>query len=348
MKNCKVYSDGGHYIAIRKTEGHSGPRNKPLPEEPIVIEEELQSQTEEQSSFNDKLADPEETTAQEEDVLPELGDDDLIPKSELRPKKQRISTRSDEFLKWYRESYGMRYQVQRSFIASKLAPYFSNKIELNQFIDRKITCKKRAEITRRIRCMRRAALHELSYFCTFTYDDKKATEKEFQKRLLVALSNLACRKKWKYMGTWERGGDTDRLHFHAIMYIPEGKMIGKLENKRDYDVKKTRMVDYVENSFFKDRFGRNTFQVIDGTALSLGKAVSYLVKYIDKQGGRIICSKGLRTFIETDIDNKDIITRLRDDDDKKYVLFDDFKVYKDGKELGEMSPSVLECAKTVN
>ena len=56
----------------------------------------------------------------------------------------------------------------------------------------------------------------------------------------------------------------------------------------------------------------------------------------------------MRTFIETDIDNNDIVARLREDDDKKYVLFDDFKVYKDGKELGEISPGVLAQAKTVN
>jgi len=64
--------------------------------------------------------------------------------------------------------------------------------------------------------------------------------------------------------------------------------------------------------------------------------------------GKIICSRGLRTFIETDINNDDIITRLRDNDDMKYILFDDFKVYKDGKVLGKISPSVLACAKTVN
>ena len=209
-------------------------------------------------------------------------------------------------------------------------------------------CKRRAEVTKRIRCLRRAALHELSYFATFTYDDKKATEKEFEKRLLTALSNLASRKGWKYMGTWERGGDTDRLHFHAILYIPEGKMVGKLELKRDYDVKKKRMVERMENSFFQDRFGRNKFELIDGTALTIGTAVSYIIKYIEKSGGRIICSKGLRTFIETDIDNDDVVAQLREDDDKKYLLFDDFKVYKDGKELGAVTPGVLAQAKTVN
>lgn len=81
--------------------------------------------------------------------------------------------------------------------------------------------------------------------------------------------------------------------------------------------------------------------------MTINTAIEYIIKYLEKDGGRIICSKGLHTFLETDIDNKDIVCRLREGEDKKYILFDDFKVYKDGKELGTMSPGVLACAKTV-
>lgn len=338
MKKCKVYSDGSHYIAIRPTEGYSGPRRKPPPEEPIIVEEAAPSDV--QNAVAEECAAPQ---GQEQTCgdMPEQTQPEMV-------KERHISTRAEEFLKWYRESYGMRKKEQYAFIASKLAPYFESDEALHKYLDYKMECKRRSETARRIRCQRRAALHELSYFATFTYDDKKATEKEFEKRLLTALSNLASRKGWKYMGTWERGGDTDRLHFHAVLYIPEGKMVGKLELKRDYDVKKKRMVERMENSFFWDRFGRNKFELIDGTALTIGTAVSYIIKYIEKSGGRIICSKGLRTFIETDIDNDDVVAQLREDDDKKYLLFDDFKVYKDGKELGAVTPGVLAQAKTVN
>ena len=338
MKKCKVYSDGSHYIAIRPTEGYSGPRRKPPPEEPIIVEEAAPSDV--QNAVVEECAVPQ---GQEQTCgdMPEQTQPETV-------KERHISTRADEFLKWYRESYGMRKKEQYAFIASKLAPYFESDEALHKYLDYKMECKRRSETARRIRCQRRAALHELSYFATFTYDDKKATEKEFEKRLLTALSNLASRKGWKYMGTWERGGDTDRLHFHAVLYIPEGKMVGKLELKRDYDVKKKRMVERMENSFFWDRFGRNKFELIDGTALTIGTAVSYIIKYIEKSGGRIICSKGLRTFIETDIDNNDVVAQLREDDDKKYLLFDDFKVYKNGKELGAVTPGVLAQAKTVN
>lgn len=338
MKKCKVYSDGSHYIAIRPTEGYSGPRRKPPPEEPIIVEEAAPSDV--QNAVVEECAVPQ---GQEQTCgdMPEQTQSETV-------KERHISTRVEEFLKWYRDSYGMRKKEQYAFIASKLAPYFESDEALHKYLDYKMECKRRSETARRIRCQRRAALHELSYFATFTYDDKKATEKEFEKRLLTALSNLASRKGWKYMGTWERGGDTDRLHFHAVLYIPEGKMVGKRELKRDYDVKKKRMVERMENSFFQDRFGRNKFELIDGTALTIGTAVSYIIKYIEKSGGRIICSKGLRTFIETDIDNDDVVAQLREDDDKKYLLFDDFKVYKDGKELGAVTPGVLAQAKTVN
>ena len=338
MKNCKVYKDGSHYIAIRPTEGAGRDRRVLPPEECIIVDES--------SDVTDSIS----VAVQGETIQAEEGQKVM---SELSPdekpeKKFRISTRTDEFLRWYRESVGMKKSEQYRFIASKLAPYFTSQEDLYYFLDKKMYCRKRAETTRRIRCLRRAALHELNYFCTFTYNSKKLTESEFEKRLLTTLRHFASRKGWKYMGTWERGGDTDRLHFHGILYIPEGKMAGKLVQKREYDVKKKRMVEYTENTFFQDRFGRNTFDVIDGTALTLGTAVGYIVKYMEKTGGRMICSKGLRTFIETDIDNADIVAKLREEDDKKYVLFDDFKVYKDGKELGKVSPSVLEKAKTVN
>ena len=228
MKKCKVYKDGSHYIAIRPSTGYSGVRRKPPPEEPIVVEEGCEEP--EQVAADAEIKSQEEMAeeqAKAEERAPSY------PQEEAPAKNYRVSTRSDEFLRLYRESFGTSRKKQYEYIASGLAPYFQNEDELRRYVDRKMECKKRAEMTRRIRCLRRASLHELSYFATFTFDDKKATESEFEKRLLTALSNLASRKGWKYMGTWERGGDTDRLHFHAILYIPEDKMIGKQNDRED-------------------------------------------------------------------------------------------------------------------
>ena len=341
FKNCKVYKDGSHYIAIRPMAGPSGPRYKRPPEELIEVKDyefENSPPNEEETEKEYKRAEMIENADNSEKAQ-----DVLEQKS-----KKRLTTRSDEFLRWYRASVGMKDKKRRKFLAEKLAPYFKNKDELNKFLDYKLQCRERAELMKRIRCVRRASLHGFNYFVTFTYDSKKLSEQDFQKKLLNTLRHFASRKGWKYMGAWERGGDTNRLHFHALMSIPKDMMSGDIERRREYDVKKKRMIEYVTNTFFEERFGRNEFDYIDGVALSLNNATDYVLKYIEKDGGRIICSRGLRTFIETDIDNEDIITRLREDSNQKYILFDDFTVYKDGEELGVISPGVLSRAKTVN
>ena len=159
MKNCKVYKDGSHYIAIRPTEGAGRDRRVLPPEECIIVDES--------SDVTDSMP----VALQDETIQAEEGQEVM---SELSPdekpgNKYRISTRTDEFLRWYRESVGMKKSEQYRFIASKLAPYFTSQEDLYYFLEKKMYCRKRAETTRRIRCLRRAALHELNYFCTVTY-----------------------------------------------------------------------------------------------------------------------------------------------------------------------------------
>ena len=352
LKNCKVYNDGSHFVAIRHTEGKKGARLPRPPEEAIIIEEPTDNATNLTESIkNYEILEEIKVDCDKESK--ELKgnnnfDEELLPEMQQNTVKSRVSTRSEEFMYWYRQSFGMKREKQREFIASKLRPYFKDEESLYRFIEWKLQLRDRADITRRIRCKRRADLHEFNYFCTFTYDGQKMDEKEFERKLLNTLRHFASRKNWKYMGTWERGHDNDRLHFHAMMYIPPDKMSGEIITKREFDLIERRMKDRTLNTFFEERFGRNTFQIIDGAALSVNTALGYVLKYIEKDGGRVICSRGLRTFIETDIDDDDIITRLHEDDDTKYILFDDFTVYKDGKELGEFSPGVLANAKTVN
>ena len=59
----------------------------------------------------------------------------------------------------------------------------------------------------------------------------------FEKELKKCLQNFSNRKGWTYIGVWERGGKTDRLHFHALMSIPKNDLNGKLEERREYDFK---------------------------------------------------------------------------------------------------------------
>ena len=82
------------------------------------------------------------------------------------------------------------------------------------------------------------------------------------------------------------------------------------------------------------------------------RTAEYIVKYLEKDGGRLICSRGLDTFIETKIDEEDIITALHPNepyDDRKYILFDDFKVWdKNGICLGAFNRSLLPQLKLVS
>ena len=222
---------------------------------------------------------------------------------------------------------------------------------MQYFISRKMHNAYRASMARLNRCKRRVALHGLDWFCTFTYDDKKMTEEQFAKKLLNTLRHFASRKGWKYMGAWERG-EKGRLHFHALLNIPEGTMSGEVEKRREYDPVRKRMVTNNINTFFEKTFGRNTFDKLSNLAMRYSRTAEYIVKYLEKDGGRLICSRGLDTFIETVVDSEDIICPLHPDEpynDRKYILFDDFKVWdKNGRCLGVFNRSLLPLLKLVS
>ena len=325
-----MYNDGGAFIGIRtKTNGSSGGRKTAVPEELIVVE------------GNENAGCPIHGESYEN--MPNDG-------SEAKPVR-RVTTRAEEFRKYYLESMGMKWLPRREHIASKMYKYFGSEGEMYSYLNRKMRNAYRAASAKRTRCKRRAALHGLDLFCTFTYDDKKMTEETFSKKLLNTLRHFASRKGWKYMGAWERG-ETGRLHFHALMRIPEGAMSGELEHRREYDPVRKRMVEFDINTFFEKAFGRNTFEKVDGVALRYATAASYIVKYLEKSGSRLVCSRGLKTFIETRIADSDILTPLHPDEvcnDRKYILFDDFRVWgKGGRCLGTFNISLLPQLKLVN
>ena len=149
--------------------------------------------------------------------------------------------------------------------------------------------KHRNMICRRTRLWRKINHQRFNYFVTFTYADEKMTEQEFAKKLLNTLYHFSSRKGWLYIGAWERGGETYRLHFHGLFYIPEGTLSGEMKILRDFDTRKKRMQTVQQNTFFAKRFGRNEFRPINHIS-KMPQAVQYLVKYIEKSGGKLIYS----------------------------------------------------------
>ena len=331
----KVYNDGGAFIGMRKIESNSAPRRKPAPEESIMVK--CDSETEQNAA----------APVHDEDYENMI--DPVLCGNECE--NVRITTLTEEFKRYYRQTVGMRWKKRRKYVTNMMRPYFDDEDNLEYFISSKMRNAYRASTARLNRCKRRVALHGLDWFCTFTYDDKKLTEEQFSKKLLNTLRHFASRKGWKYMGAWERG-EKGRLHFHALLNIPDGAMSGEVEKRREYDPVRKRMVTNNINTFFEKAFGRNTFDKLSSLAMRYSRTAEYIVKYLEKDGGRLICSRGLDTFIETVVDSEDIICPLHPDDpynDRKYILFDDFEVWdKNGKCLGVFNRSLLPLLKLVS
>lgn len=64
------------------------------------------------------------------------------------------------------------------------------------------------------------------------------------------------------MGVWERS-KRDRLHFHALIFVPQDAMVGDLFEKYDYDTRSKKMRLTIQNTYFNQRFGRSDFESID-------------------------------------------------------------------------------------
>ena len=331
----KVYNDGGAFIGIRKTESNSAPRRKPAQEELIAVKYDSENEGNAVAIVHDE---------DYENMI-----DPVLCGNECE--NARITTLTEEFKRFYRQTVGMRWKKRRKYVTDKMRSYFDHEDDLQYFISHKMHNAYRASMVRLNRCKRRVALHGLDWFCTFTYDDKKMAEEEFAKKLLNTLRHFASRKGWKYMGAWERG-EKGRLHFHALLNIPEGTMSGEVQKRKEYDPVRKRVVTCNINTFFEKTFGRNTFDKLSSIAMRYSRTAEYIVKYLEKDGGRLICSRGLDTFIETQIDEEDIITALHPDelyDDRKYILFDDFKVWgRNGEYLGTFNRSLLPLLKLVS
>ena len=137
------------------------------------------------------------------------------------------------------------------------------------------------------------------------------------------LSNLHTRRGWRYMGVFERAPETGRLHFHGLLYVPAGEMLGKCEEKTDYSTAQGQMQTRNENSFFAQWYGRNDFEEITQSQLEAGDSVDYILKYIGKTNERIVYSRGIPTEICMKLSANDIITEMTNDFVLKYVVFDD-------------------------
>ena len=186
---------------------------------------------------------------------------------------------------------------------------------------------------------RKANLADFNFFVTFTYSDELHTEETFQKKLKNALSLLSYRKGWKYIGVWGRSPGKKRLHFHGMFYIPDGTLPGEMKVS-GYSFSEHKRKKTNENSYFKERFGRNDFENMISEFM-LDGAVTYILKYIEKSKEKIVYSRGLPQFFISDIMEDDVICPIGEED-QKLLLFDNFSCRDEGCYIGKVSKEVIK------
>ena len=264
--------------------------------------------------------------------------DAAVPAKEEKPPKTTLKrvTRASEFKRLDEESKDMKVKAKKQYILRNIKRLFKNDKAAEYYVDMKLYNKWRAKHERRKRFMRKAFLNHFNYFATFTYDDAKHTEESFRKKLMVYLRRLCTRHDWRYMGVWERGGETDRLHFHALVLVPEGKMCGTLEKKTDFNFKTKRLRRTTQHSYFNEKFGRTDFEPIVENIMAYYSAIEYILKYVEKSGEKIVYSRKLPMYVISDINAEDVLCRVGVEG-KKLVLWDKFGCWDEGEYLGAMS-----------
>lgn len=189
-------------------------------------------------------------------------------------------------------------------------------------------------------------MQEFNYFVTFTYNNALHTEETFKKKLKSTLSHFCSRKNWKYVGVWERSPKKQRLHFHGLFNIPQGTMPGYLIEVNDYSLITHRRQITHQNTYFNEHFGRSDFDAIEDKGM-LGKAIAYIMKYLEKTGEKIVYSKGLPQYFISDIMDGDIICPIGVEDGK-LLLFDDFTCWDEGVKVGKVVAATVKQLRTAN
>lgn len=331
----KVYHDGSHYIGIPHTTNPTRKRPK-VAEELVEVVDEPKQETPVDVGEQNKV----ETS---EEILPSF--DDVQEKQ--KEKLKRVSTRSEIFNELYKANKAMKKRELRKLLIDNMRPYFKTYEATKNFVLEKMERKMINAINCKKRFCRKAYLNNFNYFVTFTYDSAKNDEVMFRKKLLKCLGNFHTRRDWLYMGVWERS-KTGRLHFHALVKVPDGTMAGELIAVNDYSFDAKKRQNTMQNTYFNERFGRTEFKEINQVQLRNGSAIQYILKYITKTNEKIVYSRGTPMYWVTDIMDEDVVCRTGLED-KKLLLFDNFNCWDEGCLIGDITePETKKQLKTSN
>ena len=195
------------------------------------------------------------------------------------------------------------------------------------FVERKLYNVFMAYNERKKRFHRKKDQVKWTCWWTITYDDALfKSEAEFRKKLLTCFRNLAFRKYWRIMGVFEHGEENERLHFHGFFYIPEGQGLGELVNV-SRPGNKRGWQNYKENTYFRNNFGINKYEVIDiGTNQGLTDYANYTTKmlhYMDK-GEKVFYSRHISSEFLLELKTSELVVAFSVTNKrpiKKYVVW---------------------------
>ena len=255
------------------------------------------------------------------------------------PISEQETERKEQFETAYKESQKLPKKERKEYVKKAMEEKIPDEEQRQEFVERNSERKKINAIRRKVRLSKKANLQTWNFFCTFTYSDDKHTEESFRKLLRNTLKHLVNRKGWKHIGVWERGGDTNRLLFHGIFYIPSNGMVGELIETKDYSTKDNRMQTASQNAYFLERYGRNDFKEIRHDS-EVSQAIKYLTKYLEKTGEKLVYSRGLYQYFVTDVMDKDILCPYGQED-RKFILSDNFSCWNEGEYIGPVSPEAI-------
>ena len=221
------------------------------------------------------------------------------PYRQRRPRdKPENNEKLQQFEKSFAKSKGKRTN-RKAKLLQEFAPMFKDEDEAVNFVEQHFDRLSRNRWERYKRMIRRGYSYRWNYFCTFTYDSEKHTEETFRKKLMNTLYHFSSRRSWRYIGAWERGELGERLHFHALVYIPEGQMPGELEEHEDYSTKRRRREKSIQNSFFNERFGRSDFSAVNNI-YEVDDSIKYMLKYISKNDEKVVVATLGKRILRTE------------------------------------------------
>ena len=254
-----------------------------------------------------------------------------------------------ELFDFYYNAYEKeKWNARWSKMMNHFREYIPDEKRRREFLKENFKRKRHNEKARKRRMDRKMSMNGFNYFVTFTYSDEKMSEEQFKKKLKAYLRNNVNRYGWKYIGVWEGLDGSVRLHFHALMYIPDEVLPGENCIETKYNPVTKQMETHTRNTEFNEKFGLSTIEEIIPEIRY--RAYDYITKYMNK-GGKMMMSRNCPTFIKCAIQKKELLGCVNDEG-TYFVAAADVEIVMETGEVVRLEPykvhEILPKATTCN